>query len=75
MKQDRVNPLQPEFDITEIAKILVQLGLEELIVVFFSPLIENILNKQSIKPALAVGAPRLTPLRKQRGERQFFIIN
>ncbi len=43
----------PEFDITEIAKILFQLGLRDFRLGFFLLLIENILNKESIKPAIA----------------------
>jgi mannitol-1-phosphate/altronate dehydrogenase len=46
-------PTIPEFDITEIAKILVQLGLRDFMVGFVLLFIENILNKESIKPAIA----------------------
>ena len=42
----------PEFDITEIAKILFQLGLRDFMLGFFLLLIENILNKESKKPAV-----------------------
>ena len=42
----------PEFDITEIAKIFVQLGLRGFMIGFLLRLIENILNKQSIKLAV-----------------------
>jgi hypothetical protein len=48
----------PEFDITEIAKILVQLGLRDFMIGFVLLFIENILNKESIKPAHRFAAPR-----------------